>query len=51
MIDLYVCLVIAGKRTCDEKNKNVRQVPRHLKDDVLEELKAQGYDGNGQKIK
>lgn len=51
MIDLYVGLVIRGKRTCDVKNTKVRQVPKHLRDEVIAELKAQGYDENGKKIK
>lgn len=51
MIDLYVGLVIRGKRTCDVNNKKVRQVPKHLRDEVIGELKAQGYDENGKEIK
>lgn len=50
MIDLYVGLVINGKRTCDENNKKVRLVPKHLREDVISELKKQGYDKNGDKI-
>ena len=50
MIDLYVGLVIAGKRTCDPEDKKVRQVPKNLRDDVIAELEAQGYDKNGQKL-
>ncbi len=51
MIDLYVGLVIRGKRTCDVNNKKVRQVPKHLREAVIAELKAQGYDENGKEIK
>ncbi|NMW84222.1 hypothetical protein HKO22_00485 [Peptoniphilus sp. AGMB00490] len=51
MIDLYVGLVIRGKRTCDVKNKEVKLVPAHLREKVIEELKNQGYDENGKKIK
>ncbi len=51
MIDLYVGLVKNGKRTCDINNKKVRQVPKHLRETVIEELKNQGYDENGKKIK
>lgn len=51
MIDLYVGLVIRGKRTCDVNNKKVRQVPKLLRDAVIAELKAQGYDENGKEIK
>lgn len=50
MIDLYVTLVIAGKRTCDENNKDVKIVPEEHRADVLEVLKKKGYDANGQKI-
>lgn len=51
MIDLYVGLVIRGKRTCDVNNKKVRQVPKHLREAVIAKLKAQGYDENGKEIK
>lgn len=51
MIDLYVGLVIRGKRTCDVKNKEVKLVPVNLRDAVIEELKNQGYDENGKKVK
>ena len=51
MIDLYVGLVIRGKRTCDVKNKEVKLVPANLREAVFAELKARGYDENGKKIK
>lgn len=51
MIDLYVGLVINGKRTCDVNNKKVKQVPSIWRDAVIAELKARGYDENGKKIK
>ena len=51
MIDLYVGLVIRGKRTCDVKNKEVKLVPANLRDAVIEELKNQGYDESGKKVK
>lgn len=50
MIELYVKLVIAGKRTCDSANNEVLQVPEHLKGQVLQELEHRGYDANGQKV-
>lgn len=50
MIDLYVGLVKNGKRTCDVKNKKVRQVPKHLREVVIAELKSQGLDENGKEI-
>lgn len=51
MIDLYVGLVIRGRRTCDVNNKKVRQVPKHLREAVIAELNAQGFDENGKEIK
>ena len=51
MIDLYVGSVIRGKRTCDIKNKEIKLVPANLREAVKEELKNQGYDENGKKIK
>ncbi|WP_019132661.1 CD1375 family protein [Peptoniphilus obesi] len=51
MIDLYVGLVIRGKRTYDVNNKEVKLVPANLRDAVIAELKSQGYDENGKKIK
>ncbi|MET3616577.1 hypothetical protein ABID14_000197 [Peptoniphilus olsenii] len=51
MIDLYVRLVINGRRTCDEKNKKIKLVPKHLREDVINALKEKGYDGNGNEIK
>lgn len=50
MIELYVSLVKRQKRTCDVNNKEVRQVPNHLRADVLAALKAEGYDGDGNKM-
>lgn len=40
MVDLYVALIIAGRRTID-------QVPEKFKAAVLADLKALGLDGNG----
>lgn len=50
MVELYVSLVKTGKRTCDLKNKDVRQVPKHLRDEVLRVLNEQGFDENGKEI-
>ena len=47
MQDLYVGLVIAHRRTCNPENKRVRQVPSMWRDVVLEDLKALGYDADG----
>jgi len=38
MIELYVTLIIAGRRT-------ISQVPAKLRDAVLAELEVRGYDG------
>ena len=51
MLDLYVGLVSRQRRTCNPENKKVRQVPKHLREAVIAELKAQGYDENGKEIK
>ena len=51
MIDLYVGLVIRGKRTCDVNNKKVRQVPKIWREAVLEDLKALGLDADGMPVK
>ena len=47
MQDLYMGLVIAHRRTCNPENKRVRQVPSIWRDAVLEDLKALGYDADG----
>lgn len=44
MIDLYVALIIAGRRTIDS-------VPKRYQDAVREELAALGLDENGNVIK
>lgn len=43
MIDLYVALIIAGRRTID-------QVPAKYKEAVTMDLKALGLDGSGNPI-
>lgn len=40
MIDLYVALIVAGRRTID-------QVPARFRDAVLADLAALGLDGYG----
>lgn len=40
MVDLYVALIVAGRRTID-------LVPAKFKDAVLADLTALGLDGNG----
>lgn len=40
MVDVYVALIVKGRRTID-------QVPENLRPQVLEELAALGLDGYG----
>lgn len=47
MVDMYVALVIAGRRTCNPDNKTVKQVPDKYRDAVLADLEAVGLDGDG----
>lgn len=51
MVDLYIALVIAGRRTCNIENKEVTQVPERYRDIVVEELTALGLDSDGNPIK
>ena len=50
MVDLYIALVIAGRRTCNPENKEVTQVPTRYRDIVTEELAAIGLDADGNPI-
>ena len=50
MVDLYIALVIAGRRTCNPENKEVTQVPTRYRDIVTEELMAIGLDADGNPI-
>lgn len=50
MIDLYIALVIAGRRTCNIENKEVTQVPTRYREAVIEELTAIGLDADGNPI-
>ncbi len=43
MVDVYVALIVKGRRTID-------QVPSSLKQQVLDELAALGLDGSGNTI-
>ncbi len=47
MRDMYVALVIAGRRTCNPENKSVVQVPARYRKVVLDELTALGLDADG----
>lgn len=50
MVDLYIALVIAGRRTCNPENNEVTQVPTRYRDIVTEELAAIGLDADGNPI-
>lgn len=47
MKEMYFNLVLAHKRTCNEKNKAVPLVPVTYRKDVSEMLKSKGYDNDG----
>ena len=47
MAELYFELVVAGKRTCNNKNGTVKKVPKHLQAEVLALLTERGYDADG----
>ncbi len=47
MVDLYIALVIAGRRTCNTENNEVTQVPTRYRDIVIEELTVLGLDTDG----
>lgn len=51
MVDMYVALVINGRRTCNEENKSVPLVPKKWRAKVLEDLEALGLDGDGNEKK
>lgn len=50
MVEMYLSLVLAGRRTCDPENKDIKQVPARYSSYVIEELKAMGLDANGDPI-
>ena len=47
MVDLYIALVIAGRRTCNTENNEVTQVPTRYRDVVIKELEVLGLDTDG----
>ena len=47
MLDMYVGLVVAGRRTCNEENKKVTLVPKKWREPVLADLEALGLDADG----
>ena len=50
MVDMYVALVINGRRTCNKENKKVKQVPANYRELVLADLEAIGLDADGKPI-
>lgn len=50
MVDMYIALVMAEKRTCNPENKKVPLVPARYRQQVLEELEAIGLDADGNPI-
>ena len=50
MVDMYLALVIAGRRTCDTENREVTLVPARYRAKVVEELTALGLDADGNAI-
>jgi hypothetical protein len=50
MVDMYLALVIAGRRTCNPENKSVTLVPVRYREKVLTELEALGLDADGNAI-
>ena len=50
MIDMYLALVIAGRRTCNPDNKKVTLVPVRYRSKVLEELESLGLDADGNPV-
>ena len=47
MVDLYIALVIVGRRTCNTENNEVTQVPTRYRDVVIKELEVLGLDTDG----
>ena len=50
MTDMYLALVMAGRRTCNPDNKKVRQVPAKYRAAVLADLEALGLDADGNPV-
>ena len=47
MADMYLALVMAGRRTCNAENKRVKHVPTKYREIVLKDLNALGPDADG----
>jgi hypothetical protein len=50
MVDMYLALVIAGRRTCNPENKSVPLVPTRYRKAVTTELEALGLDADGNPV-
>lgn len=50
MVDMYVALVIAGRRTCNPENKSIPLVPTRYRKAVTTELEALGLDADGNPV-
>ena len=50
MVDMYLALVIAGRRTCNPETAGVTKVPERYREAVLEELTALGLDADGNPV-
>lgn len=50
MVETYFKLVVAGKRTCNENNTEVKLVPATLIEEVRALLAERGYDEDGKRI-
>ena len=47
MVDMYIALVIAGRRTCNPETKEVTLVPERYRKEVTKELELLGLDLDG----
>ncbi len=50
MVEMYVTLVRAGRRTCNQENQSVVQVLARYRQEVLAELTALGLDADGNAV-
>lgn len=50
MLDMYVALVMAGRRTCNPDNKVVKLVPSNWRSLVAADLESLGLDLDGKPI-
>ena len=50
MVDMYVALVIAGRRTCNPETVGVTLVPGRYRNEAANELAALGLDLDGKPV-